>query len=243
MKYILLTLLLIIPLSVSAQEDFAYDDTTTSNGLYRVVQTESLSAYDIVLQTLFRKLALTCIVSGYVRCTTSSQDVDGAVIRSSGVGATVSSRGEYILSEIPGSWTLTARKTGYNTKTVPITISQNDEQIRKDINMTCPDHDFDRICDVDDPSQDMDNDGVLDGQDNCPNVPNSPMLGTCIWGSRKWLSCTSLNGCGCNTDSRLGCVLSQWESYESAPQGVPCGDPCMESSDKQACFDIYFDPY
>jgi hypothetical protein len=79
---------------------------------------------------------LTAIVRGKVRDRISGDSISGAVIRSSGVGATISTRGEYILSEIPGSWTLRARKSGYTTATAGIRIDSADQQIRRDIRMT-----------------------------------------------------------------------------------------------------------
>ena len=42
---------------------------------------------------------------------------------------------------------------------------------------------------------DSDGDGVPDGQDNCPNTPNGPDLGTCTIGS-VGQSCTSNESCG-----------------------------------------------
>ena len=79
---------------------------------------------------------LTAVVRGRVRDRVSGDSVNGAVIRSSGVGATISTRGEYILSEIPGSWALRARKRGYTTAVAGIRIDSADQQVRRDIRMT-----------------------------------------------------------------------------------------------------------
>ena len=51
--------------------------------------------------------------------------------------------------------------------------------------------------------QDRDRDGVNDDEDNCPNTPNGPLLGTCSGTSDKPLvSCTS------NADCVIGCSIN-----------------------------------
>jgi hypothetical protein len=87
------------------------------------------------LRVYDNNFGLTAIVRGKVRDRVTGSGIDGAVIRSSGVGATISTHGEYLLSEIPGSWTLQARKSGYTPASTGIRIDSHDQQIRKDIRM------------------------------------------------------------------------------------------------------------
>ena len=194
----------------------------------------------LIIQNRAEPLGLTAIVRGKVR-DQYGRGVDGADVRSSGIGASRTTRGgEYILSEIPGSWTLTVRKAGYTSRRASITVENVDSIVRKDFRITCTDNDSDRICDFEDETQDMDMDGVLDGDDNCPEIPNGPALGTCMWGSRKGFSCRSLHGCGCNDEAKFGCDMWQYETLDSIPFGVVCDDPCMEDPDSQACYYKHF---
>ncbi len=65
----------------------------------------------------------------------SGKSIDGAVITSNGIGATISTRGDYIFSEVPGNWTITARKESYATSRDSIRIEADEEYIRKNIGM------------------------------------------------------------------------------------------------------------
>jgi hypothetical protein len=69
---------------------------------------------------------------------------------------------------------------------------------------------------------DLDNDGIPDGMDNCPNKPNSLKLGTCSPTSDKpGINCTSDADCviGCSTNGR--CSMNQEDTDEDGK-----GDVC-----------------
>jgi len=50
-------------------------------------------------------------------------------------GAAISTRGDYIFSEVPGSWTITARKEGYASARDSIRIEDDEEYVRRNIGM------------------------------------------------------------------------------------------------------------
>ena len=87
-----------------------------------------LKVYDV-------NYALTGLVAGKVEDLVSGAGIDGAIITSDGVGAAISTRGEYLMSEIPGSWIISAAKERYVTFRDSIMIESRDEYIRKDISM------------------------------------------------------------------------------------------------------------
>ena len=69
---------------------------------------------------------------------------------------------------------------------------------------------------------DTDNDGISDTEDNCPNKPNGPDLGTCMPGSDKaGATCHSDADCviGCSTNGT--CSLNQEDT-----EGDGIGDVC-----------------
>jgi hypothetical protein len=69
---------------------------------------------------------------------------------------------------------------------------------------------------------DLDNDGIPDGMDNCPNKPNSLKLGTCSPTSDKpGINCTSDADCaeGCSTNGK--CSMNQEDTDEDGK-----GDVC-----------------
>lgn len=66
---------------------------------------------------------------------------------------------------------------------------------------------------------DTDQDGLLDRLDNCPNHPNGPLLGTCLYGT-VGETCTSSAECG--TDGF--CDTNQADNYP--PGGNDIGDAC-----------------
>jgi hypothetical protein len=72
---------------------------------------------------------------------------------------------------------------------------------------------------------DSDGDGVIDAEDNCPNKPDGPLLGTCMPGSDKsGATCTSDADCviGCSTNGK--CSKNQ-EDTDSDGVGDVC-DNC-----------------
>ena len=92
-------------------------------------------SYSYDLSVYDNNLGLTALVAGEVDDLVSGNPIDGAVIISSGVGAAISTRGEYILSEIPGSWTISSSKESYVTSRDSIRIEADDEYIINDFSM------------------------------------------------------------------------------------------------------------
>jgi len=78
-----------------------------------------------------------------------------------------------------------------------------------------PDH----ICneEIDACEFDTDQDGLFDGLDNCPNHPNGPELGTCLYGT-VGETCTS------NQQCNGFCDMNQEDNYP--PGGNDIGDAC-----------------
>jgi len=79
------------------------------------------------------------------------------------------------------------------------------------------------VCDID-----LDNDGLINQQDNCPYVPNGPQAGTCIWGPAKGSAC-SVSGydpmeCGDNGF----CSMNQEDTIAPAANGI--GDACESTT-------------
>lgn len=220
--------LILIPMGGTADEIMLVGGKLTwvksYNGDDGRIQNESVGSFQ----------GVTATVRGSVRCSINSKNVDGAMIRSTGIGATVSNNGQYLMSELPGDWTVTVTKTGYIPRSKSLHIDHVDQQIVLDFLLNCYDQDYDRICDFEDPSSDMDEDGILDGLDNCPYVPNGPQKGTCMWGSRKGYSCRTLDGCGCSSDAQGGCELQQFE-FQYQDGGFVCSDDCMDDPDTNAC--------
>jgi hypothetical protein len=71
-------------------------------------------------------------------------------------------------------------------------------------------------------ASDDDGDGVSGDQDNCPNHPNGPLLGTCIQGT-VGTTCTSNEEC--DLEFVVGfCSMNQEDTYP--PQGNSIGDAC-----------------
>lgn len=72
---------------------------------------------------------------------------------------------------------------------------------------------------------DADNDGISDDEDNCPNQPNGPDLGTCIYGSDLWQTCTSSEQCGANGF----CTMHQEDNFPPGGNGI--GEACESGVD------------
>ena len=68
---------------------------------------------------------------------------------------------------------------------------------------------------------DYDNDGMLDGEDNCPRHPNGASLGTCANIRAPITPCSSDIACGGMVGS---CSMNQEDSFP--PQGNACGNAC-----------------
>ena len=73
-------------------------------------------------------------------------------------------------------------------------------------------------------SQDIDNDGLLNEEDNCPTTPNSLLLGTCV----KLVNDVVVGmGTTCNSDG--DCVTAQGETCDKLQGDINsngCGDAC-----------------
>ena len=69
---------------------------------------------------------------------------------------------------------------------------------------------------------DADKDGILDGSDNCKNVPNGPLLGTCSFGPNIGQVCTSFLANNCFA----GCEMAQLDN-----DGDGKGDVCDNCPD------------
>jgi hypothetical protein len=68
----------------------------------------------------------------------------------------------------------------------------------------------------------LDGDGILDSEDNCPNKPNGPNLGTCSATSDKsGITCTSDADCADGCSSNGLCIKDQRDS-----DGDDIGDVC-----------------
>ena len=135
---------------------------------------------------------LTAIVAGKVENRFTGEPIDGAVINSiGGVGRAISTRGEYILSEIQGTWTLTADKAGYQTSSVSITVESADQYIRKDIDMgprsrsSCGD------------DADCDDELFCNGVETCVDGTCQPGTGPCTDDS---LYCNGVESCDEESD-------------------------------------------
>jgi hypothetical protein len=143
------------------------------------------------------------------------KDIDGALFRSSGVGVTVSTRGEYLLSEIPGRWTCRVSHPDYKPYTFGFTIDSADDYVRKDVKLDC---------------YDADNDGVCNYEDNCEFVDNGKYGGTCVCGD------ITTNGQPCEFDSDCktcttpyGHCSKNQEDCDGDGQGDACEGNCLES--------------
>ena len=90
--------------------------------------------------------ALTTIVRGTIKDEVTLKPIDGAIISTSGIGATISVNGEFLFGEIPGTWTLVARAEGYETYKQEITVGETDEFVRIDILMVPRDDAITSIC-------------------------------------------------------------------------------------------------
>ena len=78
-------------------------------------------------------------------------------------------------------------------------------------------------------ASDADGDGIPDDQDNCPNHPNGPLLGTCIQGTIG-TTCTSDDECDLPGEESF-CSMNQEDTYPTQGNGI--GDAC----DCEANFD------
>jgi hypothetical protein len=90
-----------------------------------------------------------------------------------------------------------------------------------------------RYCE-DSPEPDADGDGIQDSQENCPDKPNGPLLGTCMPGSDKaGASCTSDADCviGCSSNGK--CSMNQ-EDTDADGKGNVCDNcPSIVNADQK----------
>jgi hypothetical protein len=71
-------------------------------------------------------------------------------------------------------------------------------------------------------ASDGDGDGIPDDQDNCPNHPNGPLLGTCTQGTIG-MTCTSDDECDLPGEESF-CSMNQEDTYPTQGNGI--GDAC-----------------
>lgn len=87
--------------------------------------------------------------------------LEGASVSIAGGGVdTTDNRGLYDLETVPGTLSVTAKKPGYATKKVDVTVAAG-KDVTFDIGLTP------------DPTADFDGDGIIDAKDNCPEVKNA----------------------------------------------------------------------
>jgi hypothetical protein len=86
--------------------------------------------------------------------------LDGASVTLKGAGTDVTdATGLYELDTVPGKLSVTAKKPGYATKTLPVDVAAGAD-VTLDIGLAV------------DPSSDFDGDTIVDSKDNCPEVAN-----------------------------------------------------------------------
>jgi hypothetical protein len=132
-------------LEVNGQNKVWFDFDCTRNGLYQegayylqVSQgncdyIEGKMGYDLKVYDAHQELTAT--VAGRIEDAVSGEGIDGAIITSTGGGATISTRGEYNLSEVPGNWLMTAREDRHIEASYGIHIDCSDQYIRQEIDM------------------------------------------------------------------------------------------------------------
>ena len=103
-------------------------------------------SFQIFLTEIPSNAALTTIVRGTIKDEVTLEPIGGAVISTSGIGATISVNGAFLFVEIPGTWTLVARAEGYETYKQEITVGETDEFVRIDILMVPRDDAITSIC-------------------------------------------------------------------------------------------------
>lgn len=83
----------------------------------------AISTYMAVI-SINAEAVLTSMIAGTIKDEVTLEPIDGAIITTTGVGATISVSGVYTLNEIPGTWTLTARASGYAPYTQEINVEE-----------------------------------------------------------------------------------------------------------------------
>ncbi len=81
-------------------------------------------------------------------------------------------------------------------------------------------------------TNDGDDDGVANEDDNCPNHPNGPALGTCVYGTALGQACTENSDCGVNGF----CSMNQEDNFPPGGNGI--GEACECESDFNADGDV-----
>ncbi len=127
---------------------------------------------------------------------------DGWALKIDGNGAIpgcpIISHSTVSFSDLPSPWTIGSCCGEVAVGTVAVTDT---DCVPRDIAAAEQD-----ICSYSIPD-DIDEDGTLNYQDNCPKIPNGPNLGICRWGTAIGSTCTSDEACGLNGD----CYLNQEE--------------------------------
>ncbi len=94
------------------------------------------------------------------------QPLGGASVSISKGGTdTTDTKGLYALDTLPGTFTITAKKPGYTTKTMSVVVATGAD-VKLNVALTK------------DPNADFDGDKIVDGKDNCPEVANVDQLDT-----------------------------------------------------------------
>jgi hypothetical protein len=101
------------------------------------------------------------LIAGNVEEEGTTNDIDGAVITTTGGGSAISVAGEYEFTQKPGSWNMDAFASGYGPFTDSLPVGTGVEFIQKDIEMASVD-----------PADD-DGDGEPNETDNCPYHHNT----------------------------------------------------------------------
>jgi hypothetical protein len=81
-------------------------------------------------------------------------------------------------------------------------------------------------------TNDGDDDGVANEDDNCPNHPNGPALGTCVYGTALGQACTDNGDCGANGF----CSMNQEDNFPPGGNGI--GEACECEGDFNADGDV-----
>ena len=98
-------------------------------------------------------------IKGHVYDSISGQPITNAVVTIGGIDLNTALGGYYLHDVPPGqNYTVTAQALGYNLASYPGVIINEGNDTTVDFGLV--------------PSVDSDGDGVLDGQDNCPNIAN-----------------------------------------------------------------------
>jgi len=171
---------------------------------------------DVSAHTKGQFLALTGTLAGTCKESGTGVRIDGALFSSTGIGATISVNGNYMLSEIPGSWTCSVSHADYKSTSFGFTIDSADDYVVKNVTMTC---------------KDADNDGICNYEDTCSNVDNGPDQGVCVCSdySANGRDCTSDRDCATCLNPQGFCSMSN-DDCDNDGVGDACDELCLSSA-------------